>query len=321
MNKQSLISVIIPVYNVEKYLKICLESVVNQTYKNLEIIIVNDGSTDNSLNIMNKYKSDKRVKIYSKENGGLSSARNYGIDNSHGEFISFIDSDDYISNDFIEKLYKQIKCDNSDISMCRYIREENKFTHTYAAKKLNSEDALEKILYQDDQTLYSVAAWNKLYRKEIFDDIRYPYGKYNEDMFIICEVMKKVKQISICDFVGYYYRINANSITQEKFSSKRLDVVEACDHIINAINGKKNLEDAAVNLKFRRCFEMYAKIIKAENREKYKQEEINLKLELKKLSKAIISDNKSKMSSKLAALSVKVSIPLTKIIILMISKG
>ena len=133
--------------------------------------------------------------------------------------------------------------------------------------------------------------------------------------------MKKVKQISICDFVGYYYRINANSITQEKFSSKRLDVVEACDHIINAINGKKNLEDAAVNLKFRRCFEMYAKIIKAENREIYKQEEINLKLELKKLSKAIISDNKSKMSSKLAALSVKVSIPLTKIIILMISKG
>ena len=201
MNKQSLISVIIPVYNVEKYLKICLESVVNQTYKNLEIIIVNDGSTDNSLNIMNKYKSDKRVKIYSKENGGLSSARNYGIDNSHGEFISFIDSDDYISNDFIEKLYKQIKCDNSDISMCRYIREENKFTHTYVAKKLNSEDVLEKILYQDDQTLYSVAAWNKLYRKEIFNDIRYPYGKYNEDMFIICEIMKKVKQISICDFV------------------------------------------------------------------------------------------------------------------------
>lgn len=119
--KNELISVIVPIYNTSKYLSKCIDSIINQTYKNLEIILVNDGSTDNSLDICNKYKLiDSRIIIINKDNGGLSSAKNIGLDNHKGRYIAFIDSDDYVDNNFIGELYNNLISTNSDISLCNY---------------------------------------------------------------------------------------------------------------------------------------------------------------------------------------------------------
>lgn len=305
MYSKDLVSIIIPMYNVEQYISECLESVINQDYKNMEIIIVNDGSTDNSLFIAEKYELDCRVKIYTKTNGGLSSARNYGIKRAKGKFIVFIDSDDYIASNFISDLLKGFVNDDIKIAMCRYSRKKI-FTNLKSIKQIDSYEALTNILYQKDQTLFSVAAWNKMYRKEVFEKIEFPENKLNEDMFVICEILKRTKNISICDFVGYYYRINQLSITQQKFSAKRMDVIKACDHIMNEIcinyNSDKILIMGVANMKFRRSFEMLKKIVTDKDRENYSSEEKYLLSEMSSLAKMVVKDHRAKFTSKITAL-------------------
>ena len=159
-----LVSVIIPVYNVYDYLDKCLNSIINQTYKSLEIIIVNDGSTDNSKDIIEKYsKIDKRITVINTKNNGLSVARNKGIDASHGDYLSFVDSDDYVDNDFIEYLVKLLEEYNSDISVCSFYQNDsnNKKEEIIVYNKI--EAMKECIAYNN---MYS-SAWNKLYKKEI----------------------------------------------------------------------------------------------------------------------------------------------------------
>lgn len=302
-----LISVIIPVYNVDSYIEKCINSVLNQSYKNLEIILVDDGSTDKSGEICEKYKYDSRVNVFHKKNGGLSSARNYGIKHSKGHYISFLDSDDYIDKYFIENLYNALinQKENCKISMCRFTREENDFlVSEEKAKLVSSEETLKNILYQKDDSLYSVAAWNKLYHRSVFEKIEFPEGFINEDMFVICEVLSKTEYVAVIDYKGYYYRINNNSITQKRFSSKNIDVVKACDHIMNYVEKNYNSEDmkkAAVNLRFRRCFQMLYKIWLLDDNS-YKKEEKILYSYIKSSAMNILNDKESRKSSKFTAL-------------------
>lgn len=224
-----LISVIVPVYNVEQYLEKCIDSIINQTYKNLEIILVDDGSTDNSSNLCDLLaKKDSRIAVYHKENGGLSSARNFGIDKANGEFIGFIDSDDYIDNDMYETLYNLIKQDKSDVSMCGLynIYANRKDSQVKEVKKylMNAEEAIQMVL---DSKITSVTAVNKLYRKEIFSDLRYDLGKTSEDAFLIVRLLDKCNLISVTDERKYYYYHRANSITKKPFSEKSMDVIDA----------------------------------------------------------------------------------------------
>lgn len=229
-----LISVIVPVYNVEKYLKKCIESILGQTYQNIEIILVDDGSTDNSGKICDEYKkTDTRIKVVHKENGGLSDARNKGIDVSAGAYIMFVDSDDYISSKMVEILYERIIEDKADIAICNvssvdeYYNDLNERNIHPPIKRevLNSSEAMCRISQIDGWNY--VIACNKLYKRYIFLDIKFPYQKIHEDEFIIHRVFDKCARISCTDQALYYYVQRGESIMHKEYSLKRLDIAEA----------------------------------------------------------------------------------------------
>lgn len=230
---EELISVIVPIYNVEKYLNKCIESIINQSYSNLEIILVDDGSKDSSGIMCDSYiLKDKRIKVIHKENGGLSDARNVGLDKAKGEYIVFIDSDDWIDEKMIEILYNIIKKNNSDISICDYFLAYNEEIQTQKEDieiiNLSNIEAL-KTIYDKDLGVCMIVAWNKLYKRNLFkDDIRYPYGKIHEDEFTTYKLLYKAKKISYTNQKMYYYRQRKNSITST-FTKKRLDCLEAFD--------------------------------------------------------------------------------------------
>ncbi len=229
-NPKKKISIIIPIYNVADYLQRCLDSVVNQTYKNIEIILVNDGSPDNSEEICKLYFNDKRVKYIKQKNAGLSAARNTGIENASGDYLVFIDSDDYVNIHFIESLYNTISTTNADMAICNY-KKVFDGNHDINEKSNNNEilildnDLKYQNLYNDKKTIMTVA-WNKIYDKKMFNNIRYPNGKYHEDEYIVCELFKKAKKIAYIDNKYYYYYQRENSITG-KYNLKNYDVLEA----------------------------------------------------------------------------------------------
>lgn len=209
MNK---ISVIIPVYNSEKYLKKCIDSVINQTYNNLEILLIDDGSTDSSSKICDDYSiSDKRIKVIHKKNSGTSSARNTGLDNSTGDFIEFIDSDDYVKNDIFEYLLKNMIKYQTDISYFSphiYVNEEHKPINDAWVEKE------EKItIFPDNQNIISSfleqkitgGVCDKLFKKELFSDIRFPENRLCEDLDVVYRILAKSKKIVGSNISKYYY--------------------------------------------------------------------------------------------------------------------
>lgn len=227
---EDLISVIIPVYNVEKYLDECITSVINQTYTNLEIIIVDDGSTDDSGDICEKYKSlDSRIKVIHKENGGLSSARNAGLKIATGKYVGFVDSDDYINSSMYEILYKAITDSNKKIACCDFFRFRTK--DELPQNKTNIKkivlDKVDSIRYMLSKDYFRFTSWNKLYLRTLFDDISFPEGKYFEDFWPIYNAFKESDGvIYIKDFL-YYYRTVDDSISRAAFSLKDYDMIEA----------------------------------------------------------------------------------------------
>lgn len=227
----SLISVIVPIYNVEKYLERCVESIINQTYKNLEIILVDDGSPDCCPKICDEYsKKDKRIKVIHKENGGLSSARNAGLDVAKGEYVSFIDSDDVVDEKFIETLYNLCIENNCDISECNFQRFEKDIVKSSnnCEIKVYTNHEMQERLYIPEYFARGIVVWNKLYKKYLYDDVRFPIGKLNEDEFTTYKVLYKCEtSICVTEEELYYYRVNENSIMGKKFAAKRLDVMEA----------------------------------------------------------------------------------------------
>lgn len=206
--KNDLISIIIPVYNMEKYLNNCLDSVINQSYSNLEILLIDDGSTDRSSKICKEYsKKDNRIKYYKKKNGGLSSARNYGINKCTGKYIGFIDSDDIIHKDMFKILYNNIIKSNADMSICevtRFNKEPNYYiTDNYQI--YNNIDVLKIIL--EDRKIFNFAV-NKLYKKELIKDIKFPLNKVQEDVGTIYKFIINTKKIVYTEsrLYGYYTR-------------------------------------------------------------------------------------------------------------------
>lgn len=244
--KNDLISIIVPVYNVEKYIKKCLNSLIKQTYKNIEIIIVNDGSSDNSLSICQKFaEEDKRIKIITQENKGLSGARNTGLSLAKGKYISFIDSDDYVSNNYIEKMYLAIKSSNADICCCDfwYVSEDdNKWTFKNKKNKIfTKEEALIDIFTGTQNT--EIMVWNKLYKTNLFfdNDIKFDLGKTNEDNFIMYKLYDKASKIVLIKDKLYYY-LQRNDSIMGTFNSKRFDILEALDQTKTYFNNQYNQE-------------------------------------------------------------------------------
>lgn len=221
------ISVIIPVYNVEKFLDRCMESVVNQTYKNIEIILVDDGSTDSSGTKCDEWeKKDSRVIVIHKENSGLSGARNSGLERASGKYVLFIDSDDCVNKDICHKLHGMLTENEADIAIgspCKFSEKVPEDGSSEDCRVVDGKFALEQI----SREYKWVVAWGKLYKREIIGDMRFPEGKLHEDEFVIHELYYKCNKVAYTDDVLYYYFYNEDSITGKKFSARRMDVFEA----------------------------------------------------------------------------------------------
>lgn len=212
---RELVSVVVPVYNVDKYVTHCIESLINQTYSNIEILLINDGSTDTSGIICDECaKRDNRIIVYHKENGGLSSARNYGIERANGRYIAFIDSDDWVEKEFVEVLVNSIETQNAEIACCGFlIVDEN--GNVKAVKKakeqlcLNRDAAMEDLLL--DKNVKNIA-WNKLYLTDLFENVRYPHGKNYEDVATTYKLVRKANRVVIVPQALNYYLLRENSI-------------------------------------------------------------------------------------------------------------
>lgn len=236
----NLISVIVPVYNVEKYLERCIESIVNQTYQNLEIILVDDGSTDNSPLICDEWsQKDSRIKVIHKENGGLSSARNAGLDCFEGDFLLFIDSDDEIVENAVELLYRAVNENSCDMAVGRYALVENdaevKSDYTDSTVFYSEDEYWTKYyeLYFSKKTsavmLYvsMIISCCKLIKREVFRDLKFDLNRIHEDEFIIHKIVKRCDKIAFLDTKLYLYYQNSGSITKKPNAQSAIDVIDA----------------------------------------------------------------------------------------------
>ncbi|GFI40945.1 putative glycosyltransferase EpsJ [Thomasclavelia cocleata] len=224
-----LISVIIPVYNVEKYLHRCVDSVINQTYSNLEIILVDDGSTDTSSQICDEYKNlDERIVVIHKENGGLSDARNVGFDISKGEYILFLDSDDWMEKEAVDLLKLKMEEYQVDVVQSNFLykyednHEINGLKILGQDQVLNNFSAMEQLI--KNETIKNFA-WGKLYKRKLLEGIKFPYGKLFEDTYWIHQVFARASNILLLDIPLFNYWQRCNSISYS-FSIKKLDILD-----------------------------------------------------------------------------------------------
>lgn len=250
-----IVSVIVPVYNVWPYLSQCVESICHQTYTELEIILVDDGSDDGSGHLCEELAlADSRLKVIHTPNSGLSAARNTGIGQSGGEFVVCVDSDDVIHPQMIEKLYHAIIQNNADISFCSYqyiAQDESPVFALYDSVSsilLSGQDCIEK-MYSSLTAVDMVVAWNKMYKRTYFQDLKYPINRKHEDEFLTYKILYPLKKCVYIKNPLYYYRIRKNSITQQKDIARSLDIVDALNERLNFFNEKKEKKLYILTLK------------------------------------------------------------------------
>ena len=233
---KDLISIIVPMFNVEKYIEKCIFSLKEQTYKNFEVIIVDDGSKDESYYFANRaIDGDNRFRVFSKENGGLSSARNYGIKFAKGEFITFIDSDDYVCKEYLMHLYSAIRKNNEcDISMSRirYTAEKEKnndnITKKYSIETVKNDIAMKKMFLRD---MFNHCAYGKLYKSYIWDNSSFPEGRLYEDYLTTYKIFMKSTKIALIDSEDYFYVQHKGSIMHDKVSLQTLDIINVSNEV------------------------------------------------------------------------------------------
>lgn len=250
------ITIVVPVYNVEKYVAKCIDSILAQTFQDLEILLVNDGSTDNSAEICEKYaKKDSRIKVIHQKNQGLSAARNTGIEHASGKYIGFIDSDDYIEKDMYETLYQQMVENHADISVCGIYNEYvDVIKRSYPKDEFIVATQKEAIKMVLEAKKLTVSAVNKLYKTEIFSELKYPVGKLCEDAHVILEIFLRADTITVSTVPKYHYVHRANSITTKPFCRADLSMLEAYENNKKII--EKHYPDLLEVAQFR-CFFSY----------------------------------------------------------------
>ena len=244
------VSIIVPVYQVEKYIRQCVDSILAQTFTDFELILVDDGSKDRSGEICDEYAGmDERVKVVHKENGGLSDARNRGMDQAVGKYFMFVDSDDYIAPTMLESLYSSMRRENADIVVCNF-----RFTFDNASEKSFSTEVKAEVLTgaeifydRKNERNYGIwtVAWNKLYKKETIGKVRFRFGKYHEDEFWANDIYQMdIKVVTIPESL-YYYRQREDSIMGKKNIARDFDIVEALQERIYIYLKQQGYDDQA----------------------------------------------------------------------------
>ena len=223
------LSIIVPIYKVEKYLDECIQSILGQTFTDLELILVDDGSPDACPQMCDAIaEQDSRVRVIHQKNGGLSAARNTGIEAARGNWLGFVDSDDFVAPDFYEKLYNAAVNADADCAICsvQLTHEDGSRMDTLQHWKVygggyTGEDILKTITWQNNAPY--LVAWNKLYRREVFRTLRYPVGRINEDVFVFAELFDTIKMVACVEQPLYFYRQRKDSIMQSKCALRNLD--------------------------------------------------------------------------------------------------
>ena len=235
-----MISVIVPVYNVEEYLEECLESIKRQTYTDIEVILVNDGSTDRSKEICERYcEKDSRFKLVSQENKGQSVARNLGMAESKGEFISFVDSDDVLKEDMLEQLLKQMTSEDIDIVECWYTNEKQELELSIPknVKTIFQGDSKEALVSLCKDNIVRLNAVAKLFRRQVIVNFPFLEGLFYEDVYGGIGILKHIRKMVKINYIGYYYRVRQGSIMNREFNIKNLDLFTICDKLEQLYQG------------------------------------------------------------------------------------
>lgn len=314
MNKK--VSIIVPIYNVEKYLEKCITSILNQTYKNIEVLLINDGSTDNSGLICDEMKKkDPRIKVFHKKNTGVSETRNLGIKNSTGDFLFFVDPDDFIIEDSVEILYENLKKYNSDISVGSVIPtydENYKFENNLVELEIwNSEEALKHFLEAKITSFFPVA---KLFKKELFENHKFNKNyKLAEDALLLTEILlDKNLKIVFSSKIIYAYLQHKSSATKIKSSPFVFDTIKVYEEIYNIVIKKyPSLKKQLNERTYWSYFTVYDKILFSEN-DTFRKERIELKSLIRKNFRNIINCEGFTISRKISLVALMVSESLYK---------
>lgn len=297
-----LVSIVVPVYNVEAYVDISVQSMTEQTYGNIEIILVDDGSTDASgVRCKAWAERDSRVRYIYKENGGAASARNAALDVCRGTLITFVDSDDYVDVNFIEVLYDAMRLTEADISICGWKNETgSEIVSSDTVKGMSCFDkteALNRLFYQEG---YDTAMWGKLYRAELFRDIRFPVGNIYEDIAIIYKVFEKVNKVVYSDYNGYHYLLRETGTTLKTFSRKKMDLIDVADEMEEYVLSHCPEAEMAMKSKYVRAnFHIYLQIPREAE---YAAERARIEKNIDKYRGCVLKDKRTKKGTKAALL-------------------
>lgn len=295
-----LISVIIPLYNAEKYVAGCLESITNQTYKNLEIIIADDGSEDGGTEVCKKYaEKDGRISIFSNSYGGVSSSRNFGLSHAKGEYVVFIDADDYADKDYVEYLYRLIKKYNTKMSICQHrFASEKKIIKDYGNNgdcRLSSKECISRMMYHD---VIDTSVWGKMYRRELFESIKYPEGYIYEDIAVTWKLFEAAGKIAVGFESKYNYIYRSSSIVNSGFSPRKLDLLKMTDRMAKGVVKKyPDLKQAVLR---RRVYARFSTLNQMLYTREYQAEKKIIIDFIKGNSKRILMDKKAPARDKAA---------------------
>lgn len=299
--KTPLISVVLPIYNIESYLDRCMNAVLGQTYHNLEILMVDDGSPDGCPAMCDEYaQEDSRVIALHKENGGLSDARNFGIAHAKGEYITCIDPDDYVDSDYVEYLYGLILKYETKMSVCQHITEydngSKKDRGSSGDELLDIETCLRRMLYHD---VIDTSAWAKLYHRSLFDTVSYPKGKIFEDIGTTYALMMQCDTgIAVGYESKYHYMYHMNSIVNSSFSPKKLELLEMTDRMAHeVVRAYPSLKQAVLRRRVYARFSTLNQMLGAEGYDKEREQIIRFILHYKN---RILKDSRAPRRDKIA---------------------
>ena len=306
------VSIIVPVYKVEKFLERCVESIIKQTYQNIEIILIDDESPDECPKMCDQYEiKDNRIKVIHKKNGGLSDARNAGLDIASGEYIAFVDSDDWIESDFIETLYMNAEREKADISVVGYqlIWEDGRirrFGRDEEYYVFDRENAIRELLKQQK---FQCMVCQKMYRKQIFETIRFPVGKIYEDVAIGLSTFLKAERVVVSGKVKYNYFQRSDSIVNAKFDKRKLFFLECCNKIIDYSDSQNKLFDLEAHTFYLRALMMFTLQLYQLDEEKYESTVKWLENEIRRCRRFIWKNPSIELKKKIVLSLICVQFP------------